>query len=362
MKVQLYLIRAGGSWSVRWSLAMDVDLAFWREGGAVRDRQGGSESNEEGSARGFGGYREQGWKQRRNSEVGEEEQNETIMHVWRTPLPLGIAEEATARWMVENEGRAVEERSAVRAFRRAVQAAVGFEIKGKGEENWTERVVVGVGGEREGRRQWQGPGRDEGEGKGQGQGQGQGQNQKLREMFDEDLVQAIVERLHGRAALLGEAQELLAAGPPACRAVVAGGWSALAPALQLFIRASPLPAMRQRRSADEPHRMRSVRFIRLRVLRGMPHHGTQPRVRAADPWWRHGRPRRRARRRRAWGGACRCRGACAQRARAGGGGCAVGAQPRAAGCSRGRANLRAAEAGSCLPALARICSCFQALT
>ncbi|QKS48854.1 DEAD/DEAH box helicase family protein (plasmid) [Paenibacillus cellulosilyticus] len=61
---------------------------------------------------------------------------------------------------------------------------------------------------------------------------GAGQNGKNIGFVEEECVRAVAARLYGRAALLSEAQELLAAGPPACQAVAAGGWSALAPALQ----------------------------------------------------------------------------------------------------------------------------------
>ena len=86
-----------------------------------------------------------------------------------------------------------------------------------------------------------GQGQVQGQVQGQGQRQGieqsgsryvEGDNDRMLGLIDDELVQAIADRLHGRAALLSEAQELLAAGPPACRAVAAGGWSALAPALQ----------------------------------------------------------------------------------------------------------------------------------
>lgn len=223
MKVQLYLVQARGSWSVRWTLAMGVDLVYW-EGVLAGEwmSTGDDERGNEGEGRERGGRRE------KRARAGE--RTEIVLHVWRTQLPLGLAEEAASRWGKEKVTGSAKEMVAVRAFRKVVQAAVGFEIRGKGEESWTERVVVEGG---QGQRQVQG--QRQGHLHGQGHddwGCVEGESNRVRGMFDDDLVQAIADRLNGRAALLSEAQELLAAGPPACRAVAAGGWSALAPALQ----------------------------------------------------------------------------------------------------------------------------------
>jgi len=128
------------------------------------------------------------------------------MYLWREPLPLGIAADAAERWLTGSKGGDIDACEAVRSLVRAVAAAGGCEL-GAEVAGCVELVEIARLGGRE-----------------------------AAEAADAAeaavAVQAVAARLSGRAALPGEAQALLAAGPPECRAA-AQSWSALSAALQL---------------------------------------------------------------------------------------------------------------------------------
>ncbi|MWC27193.1 hypothetical protein, partial [Paenibacillus sp. MMS18-CY102] len=160
MKVELYVVHTQNEWRARWTLALQVDIAFWRD----------------------------------------EARGPTALLCWHEKLSLGHAEEAVLRWHEAGGERVKKEPEAIRLLYRCVREAAG-----NGKSNALEVPLRRVD-------------------------LSQASSKRL---LPKQVMQAVARRLEGRAALASEALALLAAGgPPACGAVAAGGWSALAPALQ----------------------------------------------------------------------------------------------------------------------------------
>ncbi|GFN32663.1 helicase-related protein [Paenibacillus xylaniclasticus] len=180
MKVQLYIIRCKEIWKAYWTIAIQADIYYWRAVQSGHEALAGGDSFSGAAAK-----------------VGEVFSS---IYLWKPQLPLGIAVDAVERWRARSKNRRMSDHEAMRLLVR--QAAVCSGEEGIRAAGSIESIELGVSSTRD------------------------------STMISEEAVRAIAARLNGRAALLGEAQQLLAAGPPICRAA-AGDWSALSAALQL---------------------------------------------------------------------------------------------------------------------------------
>ncbi|EFM09026.1 helicase domain protein [Paenibacillus curdlanolyticus YK9] len=128
---------------------------------------------------------------------------EAVMWRWDAKLPLSLAEEAVSRWH-EGEGDEREQGESLRLMQRCIEAALLANEKGSCKGGAFRRVDLQL------------------------------TETRGAAAVPEHVLQAVAARLQGRATLAGEALALLAASSElACVAIAAGGWSALAPALQL---------------------------------------------------------------------------------------------------------------------------------
>uniref|UniRef100_UPI0013E36F03 hypothetical protein n=1 Tax=Paenibacillus kobensis TaxID=59841 RepID=UPI0013E36F03 len=211
MRARLYVIHERGKWEVHWSIAIEADFAYWRT--LRQERRSPAEGREEihlyrsGKEReandgGKGKGHKVGSGQVGGGRAGKESEGGDTgpILLWRDPLPLGIAADAAERWRIGSKGGIVDrDDKAVRLLVRSVAAAANSSPN-KSLQECVERVDMN--------------------------------GFEDLPAVDDALVNAVAMRLSGRAALLSEAQELLAAGPPACRAA-AGSLRALSAALQL---------------------------------------------------------------------------------------------------------------------------------